>query len=241
MSTRPRCDSGGPRRRSPWRVAVLLLVAVLAAGGSGLLVAAFTVQPPQPPQPVAGAAPPDLYQPPPAEPEGDTEPVAMAPSVPVQIRIPAIDVDAKLMSLGVDDNGEVEVPPLSKARDAGWYKYGPTPGEIGSAVIIGHVDSRKIGPAVFFKLGKLKPGNTIEVARKDGSVARFRVDGVDSFPKDEFPAELVYGHSEQASLRVVTCGGEFDEKARNYLDNVIVFATLEPSEGEAGEGDAGDR
>jgi sortase (surface protein transpeptidase) len=225
---------GGRRRGSPWRVAALLLVGILAAGGSGLLVAAFTTEPPRPPQPVAGAAPRDLYGPPPAEPERDesaTDQVAMEPSVPVRIRIRAIGVDAKLISLGVDHDGEVEVPALSRAMDAGWYKYGPTPGELGNAVIIGHVDSRKIGPAVFFKLGKLKPGNTIEVVRKDRSVATFRVDGVDSFPKDEFPAGLVYGASEQANLRVVTCGGRFDKKARNYLDNVIVFATLEASDG----------
>jgi sortase family protein len=224
QSARARTGTGGGhRRRSPWRIATLLLVAILTAGGSGLLFAAYTSDPPRPPQPAAGAAPPDPYgfRPPAGEPA-----VPMERSVPTRIRIPTIGVDAKLIRLGVDGEGEVEVPALSKAMDAGWYEYGPTPGETGNAVIIGHVDSQRIGPAVFFELGELEPGELIEVERKDGSVARFVVDGIDSFPKDEFPAELVYGPSERPGLRVVTCGGRFDKKARNYLDNVIVFATL---------------
>lgn len=215
---------GGRRRGSSARVAALLLVALLTAGGSGLLVAAYTAEPPRPPQPAAGAAPPDLDG---FTVEGGAAPAALDRSVPVRIEIPKLDVDAKLMSLGVDGNGEVEVPPLHKADLAGWYKHGVAPGEVGNAVIIGHVDSRKIGPAVFFRLGKLKPGDRVEVTRTDGRVARFRVDGVRAFPKVEFPAELVYGPSDQASLRIVTCGGEFDKKQRNYSDNVIVFATLE--------------
>lgn len=225
---------GGRRRGSPVRVAALFLVALLIAGGSGLLVAAYTAEPPRPPQPAAAAAPPDLDA---FAVEGtdtvegkDPNNAAPAPldrSVPVRIRIPKIDVNAKLLSLGVEDNGEVEVPPLHRADKAGWYKHGVTPGEPGNAVIIGHVDSRKIGPAVFFKLGKLTPGDRVAVTRKDGLVARFRVDGVRAFPKTEFPAELVYGPSDQAGLRIVTCGGKFDKKTRNYLDNVIVFATLE--------------
>jgi sortase (surface protein transpeptidase) len=222
---------GGRRRRSPWRIAALLLVAVLATGGSGLLVAALTAEPPRPPQPAADAAPPELYRPQrtvaDADEEAGSSALAMRRSVPVRIRIPAIDVDAKLISLGVDDQGEVQVPSLKRAMDAGWYEHGPTPGEIGNAVVIGHVDSYKIGPAVFFKLGKLEPGDTIEVVRIDRSVATFRVDGVQSFPKDEFPAELVYGPSDRPSLRVVTCGGAYDKKTRNYRDNVIVFATLD--------------
>jgi hypothetical protein len=222
---------GGRRRRSPWRIAAFLLVAILTTGGSGLLFAAVTAAPPRPPPPAADAAPPDPHYRRSPAPDPDEDPgaaeVAMRRSVPTRIRIPAIDVNAKLISLGIDDQGEVEVPALDKAMDAGWYEHGPTPGEAGNSVIIGHVDSRKIGRAVFFKLGELKPGDTIEVDRRDGSVATFRVDGVESFPKDEFPAGLVYGPADEPGLRVVTCGGAFDKKTRNYRDNVIAFATLE--------------
>jgi sortase (surface protein transpeptidase) len=219
--------AGGGRRGSFWQTAALLLVAVLAIAGGGFLLAALSIEPPRPPQPSADVAPPG-FDPAVTTPrrQQDTEPVAMAPSRPVRIRIPTIDVDAKTMQLGVDENNEVEVPPLAKADQAGWYKYGPTPGELGNAVIIGHVDSHKIGPAVFFYLGDLEPGDTIEVKRTDGSVAEFEVDGVDTFPKKGFPHELLYGPADAAQLRLVTCGGEFDRKRREYLDNVVVFATL---------------
>lgn len=219
--------ASGDRGRSPWRVAALLVVFFLLVGGLGLLVAAFTTEPPRPPQPAADAAPRQLQDLPEswgAEPGAGVS--ALDRSVPDRIAIPAIEVDATLMSLGVDQNGEVEVPPLEEARKAGWYERGVTPGEIGNAVIIGHVDSYKIGPAVFFNLGKLKPGDTVEVTRKDDTVATFVVDGVKSFARDKFPADLVYGPTNQAGLRIVTCGGEFDRKQRSYLDNVIVFATL---------------
>lgn len=232
---------GGRRRGSPWRIAALLLAAILASGGGGLLFAGVTSAPPRPPRPAADAAPdlhqllpPDPWRPPASGGAGARDPAgtaeaAMRRSLPLRIRIPAIEVDARLISLGIDGNGEVEVPALDKAMDAGWYEYGPTPGEAGNAVIIGHVDSRKLGPAVFFKLGMLKPGHRIEVARADGSVALFRVNGVQSFPKAEFPAELVYGPTGEPGLRVVTCGGAFDKKTQNYLDNVIAFATLATS------------
>lgn len=90
---------------------------------------------------------------------------------------------------------------------------------------MGHVDSYAIGPAVFFWLGELRPGDRIEVTRADGTVARFSIDGVRSYPKTAFPAELVYGPSDRAGLRLVTCGGVFDRRQRSYRNNVVVFAT----------------
>jgi sortase (surface protein transpeptidase) len=105
--------------------------------------------------------------------------------------IPTIGVAAKIMPVGLNKDGTVEVPPLELAWLAGWYQRGRSPGEIGNAVIIGHVDSYKTGPAVFFRLGELKPGETIEVARKDGITARFTVDGVKAYPKTAFPTGLV--------------------------------------------------
>lgn len=156
------------------------------------------------------------------------EPVSMPRSTPTRVRIPRINVDAEIMKLGIDDDGRIEVPPLERAQLAGWYRHGPSPGEVGNAVVVGHVDSYAIGPAVFFELGALKPGDTIEVVRKHGDLATFTVDGVSSYPKEEFPTSLVYGPSDRASLRLVTCGGTFDNAQREYRDNVIVFATLDP-------------
>jgi hypothetical protein len=144
----------------------------------------------------------------------------------VRVRIEAIDLDAPLAPMGVTDQGVVEIPPLNKPKVAGWYRLGPSPGERGNAVLVGHVDSRKTGPAVFYEVGRLKKGNEIEVEREDGSVAVFRVDSVKSYPKKKFPSALVYGPTDKVGLRLVTCGGAYDKKRRNYLDNVVVLATL---------------
>ncbi|MCW3845407.1 class F sortase, partial [Micromonospora yasonensis] len=151
---------------------------------------------------------------------------ALPRSAPTTISIPRIGVDAEIMSLGMNPDGTVQVPPLDQAMKAGWYSPGASPGEAGNAVIVGHVDSAKIGPAVFFNLGALQQGDTISVAREDGSTATFMVDEVKSYPKTAFPTELVYGPSDKPGLRVVTCGGTFDQNARSYVDNVIVFASL---------------
>jgi sortase (surface protein transpeptidase) len=153
----------------------------------------------------------------------------MTRSEPTEINVPRIGVAAKIMGLGVDANGVLQTPPLEQAQLAGWYQAGPSPGEIGNAVVVGHVDSRAMGPAVFFKLGELLAGDVIEIKRADSSVAKFIVDGTASYPKSAFPTELVYGPSDQAGLRLVTCGGEFDRAARSYLNNIIVFARLVPA------------
>ncbi len=104
-------------------------------------------------------------------------------------------------------------------------RLGPTPGELGPAVIIGHVNSYK-GPGVFFNLGDIRPGQVIDITRADHSVAHFRVDAIDSYPKDLFPTEAVYGSVDYAGLRLITCGGAFDEKTRNYENSTVVYATL---------------
>lgn len=153
-------------------------------------------------------------------------PVGMPRSTPTRVRIPRIGVDAKIVPVGLDRNRELQVPPLDKPHLTGWYELGPSPGEVGNAVVVGHVDSRASGPAVFFRLGELKPGDTVEVVRADGEVARFVVDGVARYPKDAFPTELVYGPADKAQLRLVTCGGTFDRRTQSYRDNVVVFATL---------------
>lgn len=142
---------------------------------------------------------------------------------PVRIRIPTIGVDAAVGPLLVDENGVL--PPPDSFEETGWWKEGPEPGEIGPAVIAGHVDSYR-GPAVFFDLDDIEAGEEIFVDRADGTTAVFVAQRTERHPKDEFPTEAVYGDTPGPQLRLITCGGAFNETERTYLDNVIVFATL---------------
>lgn len=143
-------------------------------------------------------------------------------STPIRLQIPAIGVDTELMELGLLPDGTLEVPP--EGFPAGWYNGGPTPGELGPAIIAGHVDWA--GPAVFYNLHNLQPNDRVTVTRMDGSAAVFSVNLVQEFPKDAFPTALVYGDIGTAGLRLITCGGEFNRQTGHYLDNIIVFATF---------------
>lgn len=227
----------GGRHGRPWRAAGAAVVVTLAMIGAGMIGASLQTGPaPRPPQPLAQAGPEvpgpavtgnDATAPDDGEhaAQGDI-PVGLNRAAPSTIEIPRIGVNATIMSLGTNPDGTVQVPPLEQADQAGWYEPGPSPGETGNAVIVGHVDSAKLGPAVFFDLGSLVPGDTITVQRADGQPATFRVDSVKAYPKTSFPTELVYGPNDRPGLRVVTCGGQFDEAAKSYQDNVVVFATL---------------
>jgi hypothetical protein len=147
-------------------------------------------------------------------------------SAPVSVAIPAIGVRSPLLRLGLNPDGTIQVPDLSTSADeAAWYKYSVTPGQIGTAVIEGHVDS-EVGPAVFFRLGALHPGEDIYVTLADGMTAVFRVTGVREYTKVDFPTEMIYGPTKYAALRVVTCGGAFDDGTGHYLSSVVVFASL---------------
>ncbi len=147
-------------------------------------------------------------------------------SIPVYIRIPAIGVDSKLLSLGLNHDGSIQVPSLTaQAQLAAWYKYSATPGETGTSIIEGHVDTYQ-GPAVFFRLGALRPGDTIDVTLADGDTAIFRVTGVREYLKENFPAKSIYGRADFAALRLITCGGAFDYATRHYLGSTVVFASL---------------
>jgi sortase (surface protein transpeptidase) len=147
-----------------------------------------------------------------------------ATPVPVRIEIPRIKVASPLDRLGRAANRTVEVP--DRWERAGWYAEGTRPGDPGPAVILGHVDSRSDGPAVFFRLRELRRGDEIIVTRADGSTVRFAVDRTEQFPKSRFPTDDVYYPAMTPSLRLVTCGGSFDATAGHYRSNVIVFATL---------------
>lgn len=170
------------------------------------------------------------------ESEGSTaEPVAGSPATttttdagmsrsdPTHVRIPKIGVDSTLVPLGLNKDGTLQVPPLSQPMQAGWYQLGPTPGEVGPAVIAGHVDGggRK---GIFYDLKRLAPGDNVDVDREDGTTAHFRVNHVSEVPKNAFPTDSVYGDTETPELRLITCGGAFDRGAHSYVDNIIVFA-----------------
>ncbi len=156
-------------------------------------------------------------------PAADFGPV-MPRSAPVSLAIPSIGLrTADFTDLGLERDGSLEVP--TDFDDVGWLSSSFAPGQTGPAILAGHVDSRK-GPAVFYRLGEMKPGQQISVTRQDRSVAVFTVDRIQRFPKDRFPTAAVYGNTQRAELRLITCGGVFDRKTRHYKDNVVVFANL---------------
>ncbi|MFN3220045.1 MAG: class F sortase [Acidimicrobiales bacterium] len=142
---------------------------------------------------------------------------------PARLRIPAIGVATDLSELGLRPDRRIEVP--QDPDEAGWYRHRAVPGEPGAGVIVGHVDSHT-GPAVFFELRTLDVGDRVTVARDDGSVAVFAVTSVETHPKNRFPTRRVYGPTDGHELRLVTCGGAFDEQQRSYDENVVVFAEL---------------
>ena len=123
----------------------------------------------------------------------------------------------------------MQVPPLQRSPSAAaWYKYSVTPGQIGTAVIEGHVDNDQ-GPAVFFRLGALHRGDTIDVTLADGVTAVFRVTGVREYSKSRFPSKVIYGTTDFAALRLITCGGAFDYATGHYRSSTVVFASLTSS------------
>lgn len=215
-----------PRRAVPIALAVLLLVSGGAAVAAGL--AGQDADPSAPPavRSSAGAAVPgpDAGTDGGAPPPPSVAPVAAA--APVSIGIPAIGVQSGLITLGLNPDGSLAVPQPGPDYDkAAWFDGSPRPGDVGPAVIEGHVDSAANGPSVFYSLGELVAGDRIEVTRADGSVVTFAVDEVRTVPKDDFPTLDVYGNTAGPELRLITCGGPFDSSAGSYVDNVVVFAS----------------
>ena len=237
------------RRQPRWRlllVAVLGVAIVVPPGSVGNYmeatstpqggpasetppVASATRVPPvtTPPQPAVGA---DLAPSRPsqqvtagAEPAQPAVAGTMAAAAPVRLQIPSIGMDSELMDLGLQPDGTLEVPP--SGFPAGWYTGAPTPGELGPAIIAGHVDWGG-QPGVFFDLRELSADDEIVITRQDGTTARFRVTSVERFAKDAFPTQAVYGDLDHAGLRLITCGGSFDRQMRSYVDNLVVFAEL---------------
>lgn len=149
----------------------------------------------------------------------------MAKSVPVSLDIPKIKAQSSLISLGLAADGTVALPPVTTPMQASWFNGSPTPGEIGPAVIFGHVDGDK-QPGIFFRLHELTRGDLVLVKRADGTTATFQVTKVEEIAKDTFPTDEVYDNTADAELRLITCGGTFDSASGHYLDNLIVFASL---------------
>lgn len=196
----------------------------LAESGSLISVVSPAEQDPPPPVESDTFRPPPAYPPPPRKID---DAIFLPRSEPAAIEIPEIGVYSEMQQVGLTAEHTLEVPaPGPHYDEAAWYKHSVTPGEIGPSVIVGHVDSAADGPSVFFDLGALRPRDEIRITRRDGTVAIFRVEAVRQYPKEDFPTDLVYGDTEHAALRLITCGGTFDRGERSYRDNIIVFAAL---------------
>ena len=206
-----------PTRR-PAAVIMAAGLAVIAAGTAGLLLTRHSTPALRPvaagvaalPAPTARiVAPPQSAQP---------VPVAS----PVSLTIPLIGVQTQLITLGLATGGALQVP--SSTSVAGWYTGSPRPGAVGSAIIVGHIDSLSRA-GVFYRLSELRRGDDVYVKRADGTTAEFRVTSVQTYLKDHFPTQTVYGPTPDAELRLITCGGAFDSATGHYLSNIVVYAT----------------
>jgi sortase (surface protein transpeptidase) len=193
-----------------WAALALLVLAVVACGEAPS------------PRPAASAPVPTPSA---HRPTSTTVTTALARGAapPVRIRIPAIGVSAAVVRLGLNRDGTLQVP--EDFGVTGWFTGGPAPGGTGPAVIAGHIDSRR-GPAVFYRLHALRPGDRVAVERADGTTVQFAVEGSAQYPKRAFPTEAVFGPSPDPLLRLITCGGAFDRSTRHYRDNVVVTARL---------------
>lgn len=202
-------------------VSLLAAVVLVLAGVALALDPSASSAPPDAPT-IVGVLPVPVPVPVPVErkPVSVADIAAEAPP-PRGVHIDRLGIGSPLVGLEVQGDGTLQVP--DDYDTAGWHRAGTAPGEVGPAVVVGHVDSYE-GPAVFYRLRELQPGDRVTIDRVDGSVVVFEVYGQETVSKDAFPTERVYGPTEGPELRLVTCGGRFDEQARRYNDNVVVYA-----------------
>ncbi|MDH6135904.1 sortase (surface protein transpeptidase) [Kitasatospora sp. MAA4] len=165
--------------------------------------------------PASAAEPPPSSPPPPAS--GPVSP-------PVRLSVPRIGVDAPVAAGGLNADGTVETPPMNQPGQVDWYGNGPAPGQVGPAVLLGHINTTK-GPAVFARLLDLRQGDRIDIRRQDGSTVSYRVRGLGQYAKTAFPTALVYGNTSTPQLRLITCGGTLASNG-HYTDNIVVYADL---------------
>jgi hypothetical protein len=167
----------------------------------------------------------------------DTGLTAASPSLPrsapKRLLIPSIGVNAPFTDLAIGPSGRLNAPPPDATNLVGWFAAGPSPGERGTAIVAGHLDTAT-APAVFASLSTLSPGSGVDIVREDGSTASFVVDAIDNFPQDEFPDDLVYADTPDAQLRLITCGGAYDHSKKRYTENTVVFAHLKTSAAKKG-------
>ncbi|WP_328868805.1 class F sortase [Streptomyces sp. NBC_00287] len=215
MTTPP---SDTARAKSRFRAWVLVMTCV------ALTVLAMTVfsddEPTPPPARSATAS-----TPPAGQPARHPAPKHLPRSKPVRLLIPKISVDAPFTELAIGRTGQLDPPPADNTNLVGWFAKGPTPGEAGTSVVAGHVDTAT-SPAVFADLADLKKGEVFRIKRADRRTATFVVDSVESFAKDDFPDQRVYADTPQAQIRLITCAGDYDRAAKDYTDNLVVFAHL---------------
>ena len=207
--------------RRPAAIAFAAGLVVIVGGTAGLLLTHHSTPALRPVAAGVVAALPAPTGPIVAPPQSAAAQVAR----PVSLTIPLIGVKTNLITLGLAAGGAMQVPSTSTV--AGWFTGSPRPGAVGSSIIVGHVDS-KSGPGIFFRLPELKKGDDVYVKRSDGTTAEFRVTEVQTYPKDHFPTDTVYGPTPDAELRLITCGGAFDSTTHHYLSNIIVYATQIP-------------
>ncbi|MFG2518135.1 class F sortase [Streptomyces sp. NPDC048527] len=190
--------------------------------------------PPSQAVPPSQAAPPSQVAPPsqavpPAPPAAPAAPVPVGKhlprATPTRLIIPKIGVDAPFTSLAIGPTGQLQPPPAANTNLVGWQADGVSPGETGTSIIAGHVDT-KTSAAVFAGLSALKKGDRFTVKRDDSLTASFVVDSVETFAKDNFPNERVYADTPQAQVRLITCAGAYDHTKKDYTDNLVVFAHL---------------
>jgi LPXTG-site transpeptidase (sortase) family protein len=233
VKTRPDPAGGGVRRRTArWLVPTvfwtLVLVVLLAVFGPGTFTEDATVPPRPAPSSPAGnlpAAAPERASRPPAPSAAAPVGPGLERSAPVRLSIPEIGVDAPFTDLRIGSSGALDPPPADDTNLVGWHAAGTSPGEWGTAIIAGHVDTA-VAPAVFARLSELTAGDRFDVRRQDGTTATFVVDDTKSFSKDDFPDDRVYEDTPRAEVRLITCSGDYDREARDYTENLVVFAHL---------------
>jgi hypothetical protein len=206
--------------RRPAAIAFAAGLVVIVGGSAGLLLSRHST-PALRPVAAGAAALPVPTGPIVAPPQSAVVKVAS----PVSLTIPLIGVKTNLITLGLAVGGSMQVPVSTSV--AGWYTGSPRPGAVGSSIIVGHVDGRVDSTearGVFFRLNTLKAGDDVFVKRADGTTAEFRVTEVQTYLKDHFPTQTVYGPTPDAELRLITCGGAFDSVTRHYLSNIVVYA-----------------
>lgn len=224
MAARPSPDTDADTaRKKPGFLTNVLVMSVAA-----LAVLAMTVFGDDEPSTTPGTAPARAAAsaPPAGRPGHHPARNPLPRSKPVRLLIPKISVDAPFTDLAIGRSGQLDPPPADDVNLVGWFAKGASPGERGTSVIAGHFDTAT-APAVFANLGDLKKGDVFHVERADKREASFVVDSVETFAKDDFPNQRVYGDTAQAQVRLITCAGDYDRTAKDYTDNLVVFAHLQ--------------